>query len=43
VALGLGVLEIERIAQGLERDVIGLFEAGQRRFPLLGTGGNERL
>ena len=43
MAFGLGVLEIERIAQGFERDVIGLLQVGKRRFPLLGTGGNQRL
>ena len=43
MAFGLFVLEVERIAQSLERDVIGLLQAGKRRFPLLGTGGNERL
>ena len=43
MAFGLGVLEVERIAQGFEGDVIGLLQVGKRRFPLLGTGGNERL
>jgi len=43
VVLGLGVLEVERIAQDFERDVIRLFEVGERRFPLLCTGGNQRL
>ena len=43
MAFGLFVLEVERITQSLECDVIGLLQAGKRRFPLLGTGGNERL
>ncbi len=43
MAFGLGILEVERIAQGFERDVIGLLEVGKGGFPLLGAGGNERL
>ena len=43
VVLGLGVLEIERIPQRFERDVIGSFQVGKGTAELLRTLCDERL
>ena len=41
VIFGLGILQVERIAQSFERDVVRALEVAHRLAQLLGAGGDQ--
>ena len=43
MAFGFGVLEVERVAQGLQGDVVGALEIGHGGLELVGAGLDKRF